>query len=118
MIIHCGLKQWQGWLKNNMRICKTVAISDISFIRQLFAWTAKHNTCCILNSNRDQQLFTDTYSTFDILIAVDSLAEIFPAPNQSSFDLLQNFHEEKKDWLFGFLTYDLKNEIEKLTSEN
>ncbi|MFI5135558.1 MAG: anthranilate synthase component I family protein [Chitinophagales bacterium] len=30
----------------------------------------------------------------------------------SAFRSLKNFHEEKQDWLFGYFSYDLKNEIE------
>jgi para-aminobenzoate synthetase component 1 len=31
---------------------------------------------------------------------------------------LKNFYDDKKDWLFGAFSYDLKNEIEDLQSEN
>ncbi len=36
----------------------------------------------------------------------------------SSFDALDNFINIKNKWKFGFLTYDLKNSIEKLESNN
>ena len=41
-----------------------------------------------------------------------------------SFNLMEDsdksklFYENKKDWLFGFLSYDLKNEVEDLNSTN
>ena len=35
-----------------------------------------------------------------------------------SFDKLKVFHNSYKDWMFGHFSYDLKNEIDKLTSEN
>ncbi len=38
--------------------------------------------------------------------------------NHNSFDRLYDFHSQKKDWLFGYLSYDLKNEVEQLTSNN
>ncbi len=38
--------------------------------------------------------------------------------NNNSFDRLYDFHLDKKDWLFGYLSYDLKNEVEQLTSNN
>ena len=37
---------------------------------------------------------------------------------KNSFSKLRNFHNKYKDWMFGFLSYDLKNEIENLNSEN
>ena len=52
----------------------------------------------------------------EMIVAVDCLDEIIPEEN--SFEALKNFHEQKKDWLFGFLSYDVKNETENLTSEN
>ncbi len=35
-----------------------------------------------------------------------------------AFQSLEQFHASKKCWLFGFLTYDLKNELENLESTN
>lgn len=34
------------------------------------------------------------------------------------FDILNKFHSESRSWLFGYLGYDLKNEIENLSSTN
>ena len=38
--------------------------------------------------------------------------------NEDAFLLLRNFHHEKKDWLFGHWSYELKNQLEKLSSNN
>ncbi|PWJ34105.1 anthranilate synthase component I family protein [Sediminitomix flava] len=35
-----------------------------------------------------------------------------------TFETLQKFHNLQKSWLFGFFTYDLKNEVEDLESHN
>lgn len=35
-----------------------------------------------------------------------------------SFNDLENFLEQRKDWLFGYFSYDLKNELEELESSN
>ncbi len=37
-------------------------------------------------------------------------------PREDTFEVLKSFH--KNQWLFGFIGYNLKNEIEKLRSEN
>jgi para-aminobenzoate synthetase component I len=47
---------------------------------------------------------------------VDTLEEIAPAKN--SFAELKTFCVQKNDWLFGFLSYDLKNETENLSSNH
>jgi len=70
----------------------------------------------MLRSNRKLHKINDPYSSFEWCAAFDSISEISIGAN--AFDSLKKFHEEKKDWLFGFLTYDLKNELEKLSSEN
>ena len=36
----------------------------------------------------------------------------------SGFHKLQTFHDENPSWLLGFLSYDLKNELEKLNSSH
>ncbi len=36
----------------------------------------------------------------------------------NSFSQLQALHDQHQDWLFGHLSYDLKNELERLNSKN
>ena len=38
--------------------------------------------------------------------------------NNDSFNKIQSFHNKEKDWLFGYLSYDLKNELYDLSSKN
>jgi para-aminobenzoate synthetase component 1 len=38
--------------------------------------------------------------------------------DENGFCSLKKFHQENNDWLFGFFSYDLKNQLENLTSEN
>ena len=38
--------------------------------------------------------------------------------NHDSLEKLKIFYNNKRDWLFGYLSYDLKNEIEDLNSDN
>ncbi len=40
------------------------------------------------------------------------------ANHANSFETLKKFYDENKDWIFGYFGYDLKNEIENLSSEN
>lgn len=70
----------------------------------------------MLRSNRNKHKIKDPYSSFEWCAAFDAVSEIRNSEN--AFEDLKKFHSEKKDWLFGFLTYDLKNELEKLSSNN
>lgn len=36
----------------------------------------------------------------------------------NDFDAIKHFHQEKKDWMLGFFSYDLKNKFEYLQSNN
>lgn len=40
------------------------------------------------------------------------------SPSSACFQNLKTFTDQHQDWLFGHFSYDLKNEIEKLTSQN
>jgi len=37
---------------------------------------------------------------------------------ENCFDILRQTYDANQDWWFGFMTYDLKNELEDLSSEN
>jgi len=72
----------------------------------------------ILVSNFEEKYsnFPKDYINYDILAGV-GLNDTLIA-NNDSFKKLNDFHNQKNDWLFGYLSYDLKNEIEELSSNN
>jgi para-aminobenzoate synthetase component 1 len=72
----------------------------------------------ILASNLEQKAsnLPRDYINYDLLAGV-GLNDILIS-NNNSFEKLNNFHIKRKDWLFGYLSYDLKNEIEQLSSNN
>ncbi|MFK8007734.1 MAG: anthranilate synthase component I family protein [Saprospiraceae bacterium] len=94
----------------------TFTIDDmLLFKKKAFAWAAQFEVVSYLDSNQH----VSKYSKYEALLAVGAEDEILPdEKKQSSFEILKSFYEIKKDWLFGFLTYDLKNEIEDLHSNN
>jgi para-aminobenzoate synthetase component 1 len=53
--------------------------------------------------------------SFDCLIGAGALSTL-QCNVGSAFEQLKAFQHQTQDWLFGFLGYDLKNEIEHLTS--
>jgi para-aminobenzoate synthetase component 1 len=85
----------------------------IEFKRKALQWASGFDVCCYLDSNN----FTDPYSKFDTLIAVGVKADI-AAGTGSAFEKLEQFRRQHPGWMTGFFTYDLKNEIENVTSAN
>jgi para-aminobenzoate synthetase component 1 len=72
----------------------------------------------ILVSNLEQKEsnLPKDYINYDVLSGV-GLNDIIIS-NDNSFEKLNDFHSQKEDWLFGYLSYDLKNEIEEFSSNN
>lgn len=85
----------------------------LSFKQKALKWAASFEVCCILDSNN----YTDRYGQFDLLLAVGASAEL-NAQSNAKFDELKAFYELHKTWMFGLLSYDLKNETEQLRSAN
>ena len=54
------------------------------------------------------------FELFKTILAIG--AKELLEPSDSNFEALTHFHQN--DWLFGFLGYDLKNELENLTSNH
>jgi para-aminobenzoate synthetase component I len=86
------------------------------FKRQALDWAACHEVACCLDSNGYQGV---TGSEYDSLLAVGAASQLLKTNETGAFDALKSFVDEKQDWLFGYLTYDLKNDVEpRLTSNN
>ena len=83
------------------------------FKQQALQWACVFNAVCYLDSNN----FSDPYSKFDTLIAISAKHELTAEPG-SAFETLAQFRDKNPGWLTGFFSYDLKNELEQLTSSN
>ncbi len=89
-------------------------VNDLQdFKRKALQWASSFNVFCYLDSNN----FSDQYSKFELLLAVGVKDEI-TAKTGSAFDDLDKFRLKNPGWIAGFFTYDLKNEVERLTSNN
>ncbi len=87
-------------------------VQDIAdFKTRALQWAAGFEVCCYLESNQ----FTNANSKFDTLIAVGVKGEITAQAGQG-FDALKQFRQQYPGWVTGFLGYDLKNEVEQLSS--
>ncbi len=76
-------------------------------------WVQPFNIFCLLD-NSDYHFETPA---FECLLAVGCSRKI-KLSSGTAFDSLKEFCSAEKDWLFGHLGYDLKNETEQLTSVN
>lgn len=83
------------------------------FKKQLLLWAVQFNEVVWLDSN----LHKDKYSRFDAVLAVDAFTAIKTDYHQA-FNDLSAYQKATNDWIFGYLTYDLKNDLEQLTSSN
>ncbi|AYL99479.1 anthranilate synthase component I family protein [Mucilaginibacter celer] len=91
-----------------------VQVQDLpDFKQKALQWASTFNATCYLDSNG----FSDPYSKFDTLIAAGAKAQLV-ANVGNAFDQLEQFRIDNPGWMTGFLGYDLKNEVEQLSSEN
>lgn len=68
-------------------------------------WSSQFGICCFLDNNN----YASIYHQNEAILAVDALDEI-SCPAGNAFPSLLQYHQTHKDWLFGHLAYDLKNE--------
>jgi len=83
------------------------------FKQQLLTWSQQFREVIFLDSNSH----TQEYSSFDFLMAVDAFTSV-KTDFQNAFDDLKQYQQTTKDWLFGYFSYDLKNDVEELKSLN
>ncbi|MEZ4792136.1 MAG: anthranilate synthase component I family protein [Gelidibacter sp.] len=87
--------------------------SITAFKDQLLVWSQQFEDVVWLDSNKYHQ----RYKGYDAILAVDAFTSIKTDYHQA-FDKLKEYQTVTKDWIFGYLTYDLKNDLEDLKSEN
>lgn len=97
-----------------MRTTKRHKLKDVSnFKNQLLNWAQQFDDVVWLDSNNYEQY----YSSYDAVLAVDAFTGIKTDYHQG-FEKLKEYQSCTKDWLFGYLSYDLKNDVEDLESNN
>jgi para-aminobenzoate synthetase component 1 len=96
-----------------------VQITDYSnFKRKLLNYSHNLKHFVLLDSNSfNKNNSKHTYYTYDFLCAMGSTNELL-INDYSGFTKLKEFNKLHTDWRFGYFTYDLKNEVEALTSDN
>jgi para-aminobenzoate synthetase component I len=87
------------------------------FKTRLFLHVCKYSPSVFLDSHPDIFADTDSSKSFQCIAASGKHSELKPELSDNLKNL-QSYHSSKNDWLFGFITYDLKNELEELSSQN
>ena len=96
------------------RTSQQIQIINISeFKTQLLHWAQQFKTAVWLDSNNYQQ----QHSNFDAVLAVDDYTKI-ETNYINAFQQLKDYQSNVKDYIFGYLSYDLKNDVENLSSSN
>ena len=90
--------------------------NPIAFKEQLLTWSQQFREIVFLDSNSEYNT-NQKYSSYDCLLAVDAFTSI-RTDFHNAFEDLKQYQQTTRDWLFGYLTYDLKNDTEVLNSEN
>jgi len=88
------------------------SVADL-FWEKAVVWANKnYKYVCLFHSNAYQQ---DKYGAYEMVLSISNNEEgVF----KGGLSELDAYFDGKKNPAFGFLTYDLKNEIEELESEN
>ena len=97
-----------------MRTTLSLSIANPhTFKNQLLVWAQQYREIVFLDSNDYHQ----NYSSYDCILAVEAFTSV-KTDYENAFTDLNQYQQQTKDWLFGYLAYDLKNDTEDLTSTN
>ena len=96
------------------RTTRTYSIKSISNLNEkLLQWAQQYETAVWLDSNNHNQ----GYTSFHSILAVDEFTSI-QTDVVNAFEKLKEYQSITQDYLFGYLSYDVKNATENLTSTN
>ena len=93
-------------------IYKTIE-NAAEFKTKILTWAQQFREIVFLDSND----FPDQYSSYDCLLAIDAFTSI-KTDYHNAFEDLKQYQQTTRDWLFGYLSYELKNNVEDLKSSN
>jgi len=88
-----------------------------AFKQKLLSWAQQFDDVVWLDSNSKYLKNNQKYASYDAVLAVDAFTAI-QTDYLNAFDKLKEYYTTTNDWIFGYLTYDLKNDTEALKSNN
>jgi para-aminobenzoate synthetase component I len=83
------------------------------FKEQLLSWSSQFSELAWLDSND----YPRQEAAFDAILAAQAFT-LIKTDYHDAFEKLKEYQENTADWLFGYLSYDLKNDVENLRSNN
>ena len=86
-----------------------------NFIKKMISFSKELSYSCILHSNYSKNNVPKKYYQFDLICAFDSVENI--SVSRDSLNQLDKFHNQTKDWMFGYISYDLRDELFKTKSK-
>jgi para-aminobenzoate synthetase component 1 len=96
------------------RTTKTFSVDNIAkFKEQILFWAQQFETVIWLDSNN----YNQQYSSFNCALAVEEFTSI-KTDYFNAFEKLKEYQTITKDYIFGYISYDVKNDVEQLTSKN
>lgn len=84
------------------------------FKKQLLHWADTYAVAAYLDSNGHT---TGAYAAWECLVGVGVVDELLASAG-TAFSAWQDWQQREPDWQFGTLAYDLKNEVERLSSSH
>ena len=95
------------------RTIRTFSVENNNLNQKLLKWAQQFETAIWLDSNNHKQ----TYSSYQSILAVDEFTSI-KTDYTNAFEKLKEYQSITQDYIFGYISYDVKNDTEKLTSKN
>ena len=98
-----------------MRTIKEIILQeDEAVVKQkLLHWSQQFREVVWLDSNN----YSQTHTSYQAVLAADAFT-LIQTDTYEAFAQLEEYQRVSKDWLFGYLSYDLKNDVEALDSKN
>ncbi|TRO65223.1 aminodeoxychorismate synthase component I [Christiangramia sabulilitoris] len=97
-----------------MRTTRVFSVEEPqNFKKRLLSWSCQFQEIAWLDSNEDDSAAGE----YEAVLAAEAFTAI-KTDYVQAFDKLKEYQETTADWIFGYLSYDLKNDVENLKSAN
>ncbi len=89
-------------------------VDDGLFKQQISQASRNEGVAVVLDSNGfEEQACINSLHSYDFIAGLQSVSDCL-----EDFHQLKSFHDQHNDWMLGFLSYDIKNQLEPLESNN
>jgi len=100
------------------RVSKIITVENSSgFKKKALQWAQQFEEVVYLESNSEFQISKQQYKDYDAVLALGAQKSLSTS-YKNAFQKLKQFQNQSQDFIFGHLNYDLKNDIEELSSSH